>query len=324
MVYGPDFVDDLGHLAAALRSAGKTFGLLDELPSSYDEIVDHLSLAVVNFGIGRVLKVFYENLPSEPESYKVIDRWRNESSLPRLDILRALLKKGNTAIKPWLRAAARAERMTCGISDDTSYLGTGFLIGDDLVLTASHILEQANTATVTLTFDQITFFGCVIDPGMSVGLAASWNASDSAELEMLDIIVLRTRSSVGNQVIGASTEKRSWFALPTIATLSIAPQDVVTLVHRPAAASYFVSFGNYDRDAGSGKSFFYDANPRPGSSGSPVVASQNWDVLGVHVGENSMEPQPNFEAISSVIIRTILEQEKKLKLDPPPVSISQA
>lgn len=311
---------DINLITALIRSESVHLAWPYSSKATDAEVREKVAVAIAEHGIIPFVNDLNKTAPLEPRVYELVERYRSAPTLPQRDLLRALLRHtSGTAYDAWLGAAARAERMICAIRDDKGHKGTGFLIAGDLILTALHVLHQCSSiSNVRLVFDRLMYLGCNLDPGIEVKLATDTLDRANTKLAALDIVVLRTDQSVGTTQIGAAQEQRSWFYLPDLAATAVVQNDIVSLLHRPSAASYFVAFGSFDTPSRTGESFLYDADSDPGSSGAPVVSSQSWDVLGVHVEELAHKP-PNRRAVTGGVIRTIIESEENMSLPPPPV-----
>jgi len=282
--------------------------------------VESVREAVETFGIIPVLSEFRTQYPFRPETFELVERFRSAPALSDRSLVRALL--GGTygvSYKAWFRAAARAERMICEIRDGDQHRGTGFLIGDDLVVTARHVFDDCREPSrVRFVFDALTLLGCTFDPGVTVSLAAVSldRANKVLKNKALDVVVLRTDSNVGSMLLGVNPQPRSWFQLPD---LTITDGQLISLVHRPRIGCYEMSPGVFNSQESSGESFLYDADSDSGSSGAPVFDLLTWDILGVHRG--ILIDSPFRQATTGGVVRAIIEGEEKLKLADPPVPL---
>src|SRR5262249_39480733 len=78
-------------------------------------------------------------------------------------------------VRVWQEKLVRIERQVCRIELEGSALGTGFLVGPDVVLTNWHVIEIAkkagNVETLGCRFDYVRLPGDTVDPGQLVMLA---------------------------------------------------------------------------------------------------------------------------------------------------------
>jgi len=178
-------------------------------------------------------------------------------------------------------------------------VGTGFLIGPDMVLTNWHVIEQAKK------IDKLDSLGCRFDylqlpdgtqqAGQLIPLRADacvdFSVYSIAETtnnpeyppptqEELDYALLRLGTVVGQQSIEGSV--RGWIALPN-APMPLPAEAPLLIVQHPEGAPMKLALdtqaviGRNDN----GTRLRYKTNTDPGSSGSPCF-TMDWNLVALH------------------------------------------
>jgi hypothetical protein len=178
--------------------------------------------------------------------------------------------------------------------EENPQLGTGFLVGPDLMLTNHHVVDRIaqgklERGAVVCRFDRLSTKGSAGGP--SAGLAEEWcidkapPAPSDAQAggrepseEELDYALVRLDSEIGRAPLGANGNERGWLRIAGEPPPMLA-QDILYVVQHPAetmdleegtqriAAGVVLGF-----DARSLR-VRYDANTTAGSSGSPAFTS---------------------------------------------------
>lgn len=209
-------------------------------------------------------------------------------------------------------SAAQSRICAIGVPDpEGRKLGTGFLVGPDLVLTNFHVLSrviagEADPADVELRFDmRLMPDGRTLRPGVVYRLRPSkwlvdkspYSANDLQDPlpadpapDELDYCLVRLSSPAGEESVGGSNDpgasKRGWLDLAMDRSAGTAndnifiiqhPYDAVTKTSQPLK----LAIGNHLGFAGGGLRMRYDADTRGGSSGSPVF-NADLEVIGLH------------------------------------------
>lgn len=198
----------------------------------------------------------------------------------------------DSPIVPVTQAIARllaVKRRICDVIADVGtrrrrVLGTGFLIGPDLVLSSFHLFHGiVNGLTaperVNFSFENATLSDTDALPTTS-GLAADWLVARSPEprnplapsADELDFVVVRLNESVGDS-------SRGYLSLTAITTIE--KNQPVVIVHGAGDASPTVSFGPVVEVKDN--SIRYRASTVNGSSGSPVH-DQTMTLIALHRG----------------------------------------
>lgn len=209
----------------------------------------------------------------------------------------------------WTGAISRA---VCWIGyedarQENPQIGSGFLVGPDLLLTNFHVIRpileaEMEPGAVICRFDHLSKETA---PGLSAKLAAEWCLDKSppapADLyadgreptvDELDYALIRLDRDIGGASC-ASGQPRGWLQLAE-APAPLLQNDVLFVVQHPARVSdseegaQRVSLGivlGFDRQA---LRVHYDANTTEGSSGSPVLTA-NFDLAALHHGTEPLQ-----------------------------------
>jgi hypothetical protein len=202
-------------------------------------------------------------------------------------------------------------RIELNVGSSASY-GTGFLVGQDLVITNYHVIEPALSKVdgaaapeppdLRLRFDyKRSADNSVINPGQVARPAKAW-LYDSSPMsngeargkddgppprpDELDYAVIRLSEQLGTKAIGSRTDEgdplRGWIPLVPPAR-SPTTGDPLFIVQHPEAEPMQVAL---DTDAVLGENanhtrLQYRTNTLPGSSGSPCF-DQHWNLVALH------------------------------------------
>ena len=166
----------------------------------------------------------------------------------------------------WARATKQIKQQVCSIGNNGDHYGTGFLVGDRIVMTAAHVVP-ADPKTLDVAFD---FVGEDSRRRKlpKIGVVTELFRSEPEEL---DVSILE----LGSPPSGARGRLR-----PTPHTFGEIRQPVIVFGHpdglplRQAMGVVFDYNPQVSRVA-------YTANTAPGSSGSPVLTLE-WDLVALH------------------------------------------
>jgi hypothetical protein len=214
---------------------------------------------------------------------------------------------GPVDVPKWLERFERYAAMTCAIRLPDQHLGSGFLVGPDLVLTARHLMERALPATggnlrdVRIIFDQQLGSNGIVT-----------RATDTAsvekvlvESEELDFVVVQLSSQPGYQELPTGT--RSWVDLPRQPVV-ILPNMYISALHRPHPDVLLYSPGFVCRE--NGEMIEYTSIMLPGSSGGGVYG-MNWELLAVHnrdVAERDVLDLPCTAGVKASLIAAAVRE----------------
>ncbi len=206
---------------------------------------------------------------------------------------------GGLNMKAFLKTAMEAMPRVALIRRGTGW-GTGFLVGDNLLLTNSHVLETGALSEYEVIFDFVDE-GSDLSQLPSAKIAASIQQSPK---EDMDYHLVRLNKSVGGErgffrfmeTEYAKGQKIALFGFPhkdkQLQPLQFLPGQIETFIMQPK----FKRIG-------------YSAETRPGSSGSPVVALGG-GVLGLHHwGEQGAD---NFGIPSKALLTDLTVANRKL------------
>lgn len=204
----------------------------------------------------------------------------------------------------WLGMLTSIQAQTCRV--EGSMFGTGLLVGDDLVLTNYHVIEDehkgvAKPAQLCCRFDYSSQAGSD-RAGREVKLAADWlvahapyargDAEPSAGAPTpadLDFALLRLAEKAGRDQIG----DRRRGTMPVSAAASLPKEkDVVFIVQHPRGTPLAMASGVITPSQ-TNLRLRYDANTEEGSSGSGVFDASLALVALHHAGDPAWGPKFN-------------------------------
>ncbi|TBR26612.1 MAG: serine protease, partial [Reyranella sp.] len=231
-------------------------------------------------------------LDTQEGGERVADAAGADSAAPGLQ--RYVRKElGAVDLLVWIAGGLKVAERVCRIEKDGNALGTGFLVGPDLVLTNWHVVRGAlpanDTDDLTCRFDYAVNPGGGIQNGDEINVAPSgiivYRPCSAAELTEtpdkpppsptdLDYAVLRLSGSPGT--------KRGWMDL-TQTPMPPKKDAPLFILQHPAAAPLKLAF---DTQAvigfeHGGLRLRYHTNTDHGSSGSPCL-SMDWKLLALH------------------------------------------
>ena len=197
--------------------------------------------------------------------------------------------------REWLGAI---EAQVCCIELNGKGVGTGFLVGVDLVLTADFVVEQLYSRKsapdeLLVRFDyKVDGRGQAITVGTVFGLDKDWLVARREYGEgpnQLGYAILRVSNSPGAQPIGgtraeASAALRRWIEV-TGRTSPVEPGEGLIMVHHPAAGPLELELDPNGVVALSPDKarVYYTLNTAPGSSGAPCF-NYDFDLIAFHIG----------------------------------------
>jgi hypothetical protein len=210
---------------------------------------------------------------------------------------------GVTDFLTWTDKLFPIRRKVCRVEDPSvpgKALGTGFLVGNDLVLTNYHVVEdyiQGNSvAQLRCRFDYAVE-STGENPGKEEELApgeawlvdhapySEFDTGDQGGLpnpNELDYALLRLASKVGDDELPDNGGKRGWVKASTLPALP-EPTDIVFIVQHPKGEALKLAVGAVIKRNDNNSRVRYDTNTDKGSSGSPCFDAK-LDLVALHHG----------------------------------------
>jgi len=201
-------------------------------------------------------------------------------------------------VDAWRSAQTRGELAVCLVEIGRQGFATGFLVGPDLVMTASYAIADlvsgpSQPIDVRVRFDYRAHGdGQTLDAGRQYALATE-PIVDSSPLESLDYVILRLAGRAGDDPVGgqAGAPARGWLT-PSSAT--VAPGELLFVIQHPRGGPLKFAHGpcvgpstaathfNKPPDAGVPR-LLYEVSTERGSGGAPVFSS-DWELVAIHEG----------------------------------------
>jgi hypothetical protein len=204
-------------------------------------------------------------------------------------------------------------------------MGTGFLVGPDLVLTNFHVMERvkgaAEAAQVVCRFDYHAPAGAPSNGSKQYRLADDWLLANSpysqsdltgegeAKPDELDYALLRISEPVGDSP-ARQGEARGWFDL-NVGRPLLAVRDFAVVPQHPQGRTLEVAWGAVVAFNASGNRVRYDVTTDTGSSGSPCFSIELEPFALHHAADPDKKPKYN-QAIPLDLIARDLNQKKAL------------
>jgi V8-like Glu-specific endopeptidase len=192
----------------------------------------------------------------------------------------------------WITELLKVERQICRIEENDQPLGTGFLVGEDLVLTNWHVVAgDAGKCRKGLhcRFDYKRLEDRV-GLGKTVAIlpdgclafsdyAATGDASSQSS-DLLDFALLKLGESVG--LDEQEQQRRGWVAVPAEASRPARDEPLIIVQH-PLGQPMKIALDTSSVIGlnPSGNRLQYKTNTEPGSSGSPCFTI-DWKLIAIH------------------------------------------
>lgn len=223
-------------------------------------------------------------------------------------------------VSSWRLRLAELEGQVCRIEfPEGTAMGTGFLVGPDLVLTNYHVIERLANGTVTVPEARLRFDyrraadGVQVYEGTVFNLADDWllaSRPPSPVDEMadpggklpalgeLDFALLRVDGAPGQQRVGFAARlpdipQRGWVRAAQIGSDGLGAGHTLFILQHPKGNPLKLAFGQSDGLNANRTRLRYLVNTEDGSSGSPCLNAR-LELVGLHhAGDPSWVPRYN-------------------------------
>ena len=219
------------------------------------------------------------------------------------DLEKRVFRAGFSDIAQWRARLGQAERAVCRIEAPAwRALGTGFLIGPDLVMTNRHVVDpfasQAEPPFVVRFDFKLSPDGTRLREGQTFDLARDWLVA-SSPVAQLDFAVLRLVDAAGLEPTGgtAGAPPRGWI---TPRWRELEPDETIFVIQHPHGDTLKLASGRFDGREPT--RLRYRVDTEPGSSGSPCFTAQ-MELVALHRGsaEGLANQGVPFDAIGQAL-----------------------
>lgn len=242
-------------------------------------------------------------------------------------------------VEKWRVEQARAEWRVCRIDRSKEGIGTGFLVGPDLVLTNYHVLQelldpQTDDASGWFArFDhRLGGDGKTLIEGRAVAFATSWYVDHSRlspfdtkpdpkggdpTNDELDYALVRLAEPIGDEAISPKSEElRGWVPL-TAAKVFYDKLRMISILQHPSGGPMKLAMGMAEKLVlNNAKNRVRHGVPTlPGSSGSPLF-DQDWTLIALHHSGDPKSIKPEYN--EAIPIALIAARPKVAAALPPP------
>jgi hypothetical protein len=314
------------------------------LPKPLDQVVFEVIAAANSQGwTMHLIAAARESRPSNPKLLKLGEDFGLTATTAQLE-RKVRDDLSYVDIADWRSRLGAIEGQVCRLETPGS-MGTGFLLGPDVVITNYHVMEEviknpACAANVVIRFDYKRLAnGTTVNEGTTCRLAAeSWLldyspyspadliANPNSEVpntDELDYALLRLDSQPGAEPIaGPKAEpgapKRSWITIDD-ATRPLAVDAPLFIVQHPQNWPLKLAMDTRSvlSTNSNGTRVRYRTNTEKGSSGSPVF-NEHWQLVALHhSGDRAIVPVYNQGIPIAAIVGLLRTRGKMALLNQP-------
>lgn len=247
-----DGVDQLIEWAEANARVGALSAALGKARKDHPKVIQYLKSLSQGF-----------DLPTSTEFAEAPADWKSAKAG-----LEALVHTDNPLVlaTEWREAMRGAETRVCRIEGAKgNAVGTGFLVGEDLILTNCHVYRLVHHDTYSARFDCVASGAEGVVSEFKSGPPLAVSTEDK-----LDFALLRLASGVGKE--------RGWFKPKAH---SFKPGQVQLILQHALGDGLQVGIGQVTGDVKLPPRITYSTNTEHGSSGSPIF-TMNWQVVAIH------------------------------------------
>lgn len=299
--------DEVDELSGALMKAYPSQQKLKELVRikfgrSIDEIssgplrqrtLELIEAAEAEGWTARLIEGAHAHNPGNPALHRFYLRFGSsvQRSVGRGELERIVSPRaGFEDIVAWRDKLAQIELQVCRVEAAGAPVGTGFLVGEDLVMTNHHVIEGANRSAMSVRFDhKVLADGTTINSGKVYNVAGppidesppsrfdlSFPREGTPSVEELDYALLRIE---GPAAADSVEGRRRGFMVPSRQGAS--GEGLLFIVQHPKGRPLQVAFDVILGINENGTRITYATNTEEGSSGSPCF-DRDWNLIALH------------------------------------------
>lgn len=301
--------DQIAELSTALVKAFPTQPKLKEvvrvkLDRNIDELSDGslkqrtmeiIEAAEAEGWTSRLIEGAYAHNPGNPALKQFYQKYAGsvQRSFSQKGLERIVDSAGGFEdIVAWREKLAQIELQVCRVEVLGAAKGTGFLVGDDLVMTNYHVIEGKDLSTMNVRFDhKILADGTTINSGKVykvTGAAVDESPYSSLDLvfphegipgvDQLDYALLRLAAPASADIVEG---KKRAFMLPS---KQPSPKEgLMFIVQHPSGRPLQVAFDSILELNENRTRITYKTSTEGGSSGSPGF-DRDWNLIALHHG----------------------------------------